>query len=192
MHQQFFASLLSADGSAMTWHAILYALAVLGPMIPALVIYKIFPQTKVGVSGPIGSLTMNAGGAFAVYVITFALATPLVLQFERNITALLHPYWTVVADVIVTDDGKEVKAPELLNDVRVILKPNIYETTGGRLKVKIPVTGNEWPIISAEIPDWGSAVAAVQFPEDLQKAKLNEATREIRLLHPLVIPKFQK
>ena len=192
MNEQSFASLVPADGSAMTWYAILYTLAVLGPMIPALVIYKIFPQTKVGVRGPIGSLTMNAGGAFAAYVVTFALAVPLVLQFERSIAALLHPYWTVVADIVVTEEGKEIKAPELLNDVRVVLKPNIYETTGGRIRVKVPVTGNEWPMLSVEIPDWGAAVKAVQFPEDLRDAKLDYSTREIRLHNPLVIQKYPK
>ena len=46
----------------------LYILFVLVPLIPACIIYRMFPDTKVSISGPFQNLTLNASGAFAAYI----------------------------------------------------------------------------------------------------------------------------
>ena len=42
---------------------------VLVPMIPLIVIYRLFPDTAVAVTGVLSGLTVRATGAFAAYLI---------------------------------------------------------------------------------------------------------------------------
>jgi hypothetical protein len=58
--------------------ALLQVLWVLLPLIPAVLIYRLFPDTKVGVSGPLANLTVRASGAFAGYLVVFLIVMPLV------------------------------------------------------------------------------------------------------------------
>jgi hypothetical protein len=55
------------DRLIFSYHAVAYLLAVLCPLIPAILIYRLFPETKVSVPGPLAGLTLRAGGAFAAY-----------------------------------------------------------------------------------------------------------------------------
>src|SRR5579863_8544360 len=63
----------------------LYLLYVLLPIVPAVVIFWLFPDSKVWVSGPLQNLTMKTTGAFAAYVVTVSLAFFPVRYVERQI-----------------------------------------------------------------------------------------------------------
>ena len=74
-------------------HAVLYSFAlyvlyVLLPIVPAVVIFKLFPDTKVAVSGPLQKLTVKTSGAFGAYVATVALGFFLVQGVEKRIDDL--------------------------------------------------------------------------------------------------------
>jgi hypothetical protein len=68
----------------------LYALYVVLPIIPAVLIFRLLPDTRVSVSGPFQKLKINASGAFAGYVVTALLGIFLVkiivLQVIQNAT----------------------------------------------------------------------------------------------------------
>ena len=65
---------------------LLYTLYICLPLIPAIVIFRLFPDTKVAVSGPLQNFTVNATGAFAAYVVTAALGFFVVEYIEMQIT----------------------------------------------------------------------------------------------------------
>jgi hypothetical protein len=70
---------------AVIYSFCLYVLYVLLPLIPAVLIFKFFPDTKVTVSGPLQNLTLNATGAFAAYVVTTSLGFFLVRGVQAQI-----------------------------------------------------------------------------------------------------------
>ena len=59
----------SGDQSIVIWQYALNASWVLLPLVPAVLIYLIFPRTQVGLAGPFSGLTIRASGAFAAYFI---------------------------------------------------------------------------------------------------------------------------
>jgi hypothetical protein len=78
----------------------LYVLFVLLPLIPALVIFKLFPDSKVAVSGPLAQLTVRATGAFAAYVVVVFLGYVPVQHLVTQINASrLYPFEGVVLDL---------------------------------------------------------------------------------------------
>ena len=78
----------------------LYVMYLLLPLVPAAAIFKMFPQTKVAVSGPLQHLSFRASGAFGAYVVTAALGYTLVMYVERQIDSMRHPvYYGVFVDL---------------------------------------------------------------------------------------------
>src|SRR5262249_29484138 len=89
--------------------SLLHILWVLLPLIPAVLIYKLFPDTAVAVSGPLAALSVRASGAFAGYLAVFAATFILVLKFEPVISAFEHPFWTVYGKVtLIGKDDREI------------------------------------------------------------------------------------
>jgi hypothetical protein len=74
-----------AIGNPVLYSFGLFVLYVLLPMIPAVVLFWLFPDSKVAVSGPLQNLTVKATGAFGAYVITVALGFVLVRYVETQI-----------------------------------------------------------------------------------------------------------
>ena len=64
---------LDPDIVAVAFSLLLYVFYVLLPVVPAVIIYKLFPETKVALSGPFQNFTLNATGAFAAYIVTAGL-----------------------------------------------------------------------------------------------------------------------
>jgi len=64
---------------------VLYLLYVLLPLIPAVLIFWLFPEGTVAVEGPLQNLTVKATGAFAAYVVTVVLGFFLVQYVETQI-----------------------------------------------------------------------------------------------------------
>jgi hypothetical protein len=78
----------------------LYILYVLLPLVPAVLIFRLFPDSKVTVSGPLQNLTLNATGAFAAYVVTVALGFFLVKNVVTQISvSRYYPYQGVIVNV---------------------------------------------------------------------------------------------
>jgi hypothetical protein len=59
---------------------ILFALYLLLPVIPAVLIFLIFPKTNLNLKGPLQGLTLNASGAFAGYIVCCLLGTFIALS----------------------------------------------------------------------------------------------------------------
>jgi len=59
---------MDQNTSAVLFSLAVYALYVLLPLIPSIIIYKIFPDTRVTAEGSVSNWKIRAGGAFAAYV----------------------------------------------------------------------------------------------------------------------------
>lgn len=93
---------------------LLLAFLVLLPLAPAILIYKLFPNTKVGVSGPLQGLTFNASGAFAAYVVTALLGSILMLKAQDFIEPLMDQDWSITAKVVLLDhQGNPITGTQL-------------------------------------------------------------------------------
>lgn len=85
---------------AVVYSFCLYLLYVLLPLIPAILIFRLFPETKVAVSGPLQNLTVKTTGAFAAYVVTTLLGFFLVRQVQAQIVSSRHyPVEGVIVDL---------------------------------------------------------------------------------------------
>lgn len=92
---------------------VLYLLYVLVPLIPSILIYRIFPDTKVGASGLLGSLKINATGAFAAYLITVVVGYNIIFKVQDQIFLLSseNSSWVVKSKVVferMDDNGNWV------------------------------------------------------------------------------------
>lgn len=75
------------NNSAVFYSFCLYILYVLLPLVPAILTFKLFPDTAVIITGPLQGLKVNATGAFAAYVVTVVLGFFLVNYVEQQIVS---------------------------------------------------------------------------------------------------------
>ncbi len=79
---------MSQQTAPIIYGLILYGLYVLLPLVPAVLIYKIFPDTKVGADGLLGNLKINATGAFAAYLIVVVIGFFIIKNNQELINNL--------------------------------------------------------------------------------------------------------
>jgi hypothetical protein len=105
----------------------LYLLFVTIPLIPAILIYKMFPNTQVGASGFLGNLKINATGAFAAYLITCILGFFIIRHIQGTIMNSFYQTWKVRGTIIYEDiNGMMIKDQERLIQLTSIqVRPRI-------------------------------------------------------------------
>src|SRR5271168_1316822 len=101
--------------------ALFYFLWICVPMIPAVLIYALFPKSPIGVTGPLGALTISATGAFAAYIIVFGLAFSIVSKSEETLTSMLSPTWTESAKVKLVNQSGSPASEQWLQGLMVQL-----------------------------------------------------------------------
>ncbi|MFH1853406.1 MAG: hypothetical protein ABIA75_13790 [Candidatus Neomarinimicrobiota bacterium] len=126
---------------------LLYLLFITLPLIPALLIYKIFPETQVGATGLLGNLKINATGAFAAYLITSILGFFIITHIQGEITNLRYQTWEVKGVVKYLDKDKNLIPfqDELVALTDINVRPFIKNKTPSF--VKFVVTGKGRDII---------------------------------------------
>jgi hypothetical protein len=133
----------------------LYALYVLLPIIPAAIIYKLFPKTSTDVSGPLAGLTIKAGGAFAAYIATVALGCVLVNRIADSIDAMATPVWQVSAKLEFRDnEGRVIHDPhDIMKDLKVVVSPALEQLIYPQFRMRLPLlTPNDWPTLVFHAP----------------------------------------
>jgi len=64
---------------------LLYGFYVCLPLIPTILLFRLFPDQQVWVSGPLKGFKISATGAYAAYIVTVALGFSLVRYIETQI-----------------------------------------------------------------------------------------------------------
>jgi hypothetical protein len=134
-----------------------YTVWVILPLIPAVLIYRLFPDTTVAVNGPLANLTVRATGAFAAYLILFAAAYFLMMNHAVEvIEAFQHPSWTIKGRIALVDkEGREITAANLLEGLRIRTDPDQFKPQSYRVQLRIPEIEGDMPALIFEIPAWG-------------------------------------
>jgi hypothetical protein len=138
----------------------LYTVWVLMPMVPAIIIYRLFPNTAVAVSGPLAGLTVRASGAFAAYLILFVVAYPwLVSRAEDAISGFQHQFWTIRGQVkLEAKNGGPLESEALLKQIVLKTDPSPYRSDGDAesysIRMNVPEEA-ELPTLIFEIPGFG-------------------------------------
>ncbi|HED34826.1 MAG TPA: hypothetical protein ENJ08_11575 [Gammaproteobacteria bacterium] len=139
----------------------LYIFYVLLPMVPAIVIYKIFPDTKVAASGLMGNMSFKTTGAFAAYVITVFLGFFLVQNTHQLIAQISKPVWTLKTTVeLLNADGTPYKNNNLLETLVVSVDPKLQRLNGNTVILSLHGNKKNWSTtqLKFEIPRFGYAL----------------------------------
>src|SRR5690349_16969899 len=81
------------------------------PLLPAILIYRLFPESKVALNGPFSNLTFKSTGAFAAYMLVFVAITLFVQSIRDNINSPVQErqYWTVEVPIQLEGaDGRKI------------------------------------------------------------------------------------
>jgi hypothetical protein len=161
----------------------MYAGWVLLPLIPAILIYWLFPSTAVAVDGPFANLTVKASGAFAAYLIVFAATYPLVQTTRDTIGGFQRQFWTVRAQIkLLTAEGREIRSDELIKKLRV--RPPAFNIDSYYATLKILEDEGQLPfMVIMEIPDFGEEVIGLRTAQ----AKIDPYKKIIELKDPIQI-----
>ena len=97
------------------------------PMLPALIIYKLFPDSAVAVSGPLHNFTFKATGAMGAYLIVFFTLFYYVTQMNNVLGDFLHPSWTIKARVNLIDkNGTILHSQRYFQHLTVRTQPELH------------------------------------------------------------------
>ena len=135
---------------------------VLLPLIPATIMFLLFPSSSLVVSGPLaagplGTLSVRATGAFGGYLVVFAVTYLLVAWGEDRINAFESSFWTITGQIkVFGKDGKEIKSEALLDKIGVkISNPDRDTLDGGHMTLMIPQFGGRLSTVKVYIPQFG-------------------------------------
>jgi hypothetical protein len=85
---------------------VLFGLFVLVPIIPASLLYKWFPDTKVSAKGVLSKFNINSSGAFAAYLVTVLVGYFVIAPINEAILGLVttpSAVWTVRGNLQLQD-----------------------------------------------------------------------------------------
>jgi hypothetical protein len=139
----------------------LQALYILVPIIPAVIIYRMFPATTTTVEGNlVSNWKVKAGGAFAAYIVTVLLGYFLAIGTQRLIIGMTDTTWTVGGNLELLDqDGKPISGDStLLKSLDVEIHPPPKDLSGHHLDMRVPVEKDD-PSgyrIHISIPEFGA------------------------------------
>lgn len=170
---------------------LLYLLWICGPLVPAVLIYRLFPDTKVRAEGPLAGLTLRAGGAFAAYLIVFLVAYPLSARQHAILGASLKPFWILKAEVVANDPaGKAITYSNFYKGMTVSFSPEIQVLTGREVSLKVPMEGfgHRWPKITFQVPSYGGVT--IDPANYADRMEIDEFTREVRIHGPIPLERF--
>jgi hypothetical protein len=138
----------------------LLAVWVLLPLLPAILTFRLFPQTSVAVSGPFANLTVRAGGAFAAYLIVLAATYLFLVKTIRDDIdswKVAHQFWTVQIPVeFIGADGNRItnknSIMNVLSSMKVETKPDQHGFGGDKITLRIvPFEAGRLPLITLKI-----------------------------------------
>lgn len=166
----------------------LYILYVLLPMIPAIVIYRMFPDTKVSATGVMANLNYKTTGAFAAYVITVFLGFFLVLNTHHLIAQISSPTWILNTKVeLLNTDGTKYINSNLLETLVVSIDPKLQRVNGDKVVLSLPGSKRSWETthLKFDVPQFGYKI--LDIGELSKKATIDDFELIIKLDDPVSI-----
>jgi hypothetical protein len=140
--------------------ACILTLWVLLPLIPAVLIYRLFPDTPISVTGILQGLKINAGGAFAGYLIVLLVIKPWVAEAYNDVGGFLHPAWTITGSLRLIDKHGAVAHPgeTFFQKIGISTQPEMNSFADPTFTITIPEGPRGIPKIFLVVPDYGVKV----------------------------------
>lgn len=124
---------------------ILYVLAMIVPVLPAVLIFKLFPDDKIKIKGQLSNFTINATGGFAAYFSTVLLGVYMINQLPSIMkeveTSAIDTKCTVKAKMIFRDEnGNATSSPpyEKLSSMRLEYFPSQKNISQNEVRITLP------------------------------------------------------
>lgn len=176
------------DFSIAILQAVVNGLWVLLPLIPAIVIYRIFPDTKVAISGPLQALTVRASGAFAAYLVVFLATYPLIDELNENLKRMYDSQWVVSGYVVVRDEnGRAIRLGQGGPALTVALRPDIITLAGNRFEIIVPEINNRVPSLLVGYPGYGEHTITLTGRDESHPVRIDRRRHEIEIVSPVEI-----
>jgi hypothetical protein len=179
-----------SDQSIIFWQYLLNASWVLLPLIPAIVIYLMFPDTRTTIGGPFSGLSVKSSGAFAAYFIVLLATFPLLNMQNRNFNTVLRPSWVITGTIQVQDEeGREIDYDRQVGSpLRVTLNPDpLILEDRKTFRVTVPEIDGRIPAIEVGYFGFGTKGINVARPAEGLNVEVDEGKHQIEITSPLVI-----
>jgi hypothetical protein len=106
----------------------LYFVWVLVPLIPAVIIYRLFPESPVETQWKILGVALKAGGASGFYFTILALGFFKFLEPTiEYVKSIQHPFWTVEAPIRFFDSDDKSVVPVTSSAEQISIQPFAFE-----------------------------------------------------------------
>lgn len=112
-----------------------FILYFLVPLIPAVVIYKLFPDTKVSAKGPFSGLNINTTGAFSAYIIALISGIfiinntiEVIKTYQKQKTEEIDFFWQVKSNLKIIEDDSVLVTNETSNQILDKIQVNLQPT----------------------------------------------------------------
>jgi len=123
------------------------------PLVPAVLLYWLFPNQQMAATGVLANFKINAAGAFAGYLVLFAAMMPFVGPAENYVGSFLHTCWTITGRVKIVDaNDTDMHYPSLFEAIRMNTKPDMISFDDPEFLITVPAgPGGYLPPISLRI-----------------------------------------
>lgn len=179
----------SADQNLIIWQYALNASWVLLPLVPAVLIYLIFPKSQTSLKGPFAGLTIRSSGAFAGYFLVLLATYPLLNRLNNNLEATLKPTWEIAGTIQLEDEnGNRMNFDNRNSPLRIELDPELVSPEGrSGFRLRVPEIGDKVPSIYVRYPGFATYLLDPFNAEAGDNVKIDHARREIRITSPIII-----
>jgi hypothetical protein len=159
---------------------------VLLPLIPAVLIYSLFPSTTVAVSGPFANLTVKASGAFAAYLIVFAAVFTWLENAYYFVGSSLRPTWTISGNLnVIGKNGKRIEPPsDFFQKICIKTDPDFNTFKSSSFTIMLPELPNGIPKIYFET-SYGQTLP-IQL-DTLKSANVNRFRKLVKVVETIEI-----
>ncbi|MBL4837080.1 MAG: hypothetical protein JKY34_05835, partial [Kordiimonadaceae bacterium] len=141
-------------------HIAFWVLVQLVPLVVVWATYKITPDQKITVNGPLGGLSFKAVGAMAAWILTVTFMTnntDSVYAFlaEENQSKLKK--WTIEGQIILVDkEGRHISGHNMIDSDKVVLTMRpASRVIGADGKLELKVAGEDMPNLDGFFISYG-------------------------------------
>ena len=173
---------------------VLFGLFVLVPIIPASLLYKWFPDTKVSAKGVLSKFNVNSSGAFAAYLVTVLVGYFVIAPINEAILGLVttpSAVWTVRGNLQLQDkQGTRIEEKELFDRLSFDFNPEFLVQKDGNMELKIPeLESGKIPryFITANVDGFGQETICLSKLMDNGEAEVDLEHRLIILKNPVIV-----
>lgn len=161
-----------------------FGLWIFLPLVPAILIYRLFPDTPVSLSGPFMKLTISASGAFAAYFLTLLASLYLIRPIVQTVRNPPNSQWTLTGTLRVNDEnGREAAVPQ--QGVVVSVEPSPVRVSGDTIEADIWRNKSQWPRIRVDVPGFGAKTFTLD--PSVMNFDVDEDNYRIALHEPLIV-----